>query len=254
MKLCFYICRLLNFSTMKRTLYILLIVFILAGAGVFLYFYKGGELFNKITGGKSIKEGVIEYDITYPKTDPNSMMVSGLPSKAFLRFKNDNMVNDMSGMMGLISITYISNQATKKVAQTLTLINKKYVSDISADELQKMNGSYLTGIEPGKNTQMIAGFKCKEAIVKLVNGEEVHVFYTKDIGIKNPNWSNPYSKLDGVLMDFTMERYGLAMHLKAKSVTVQKIADSSFDIPDDHKKISFAELEKILQELNPASN
>src|ERR1035437_8526050 len=181
------------------------------------------------------------------------MMISGLPSKAFLRFKDNNMVNDMSGMMGLISITYISNQTTKKVAQTLTLINKKYVSDISTEEMKKMN-SYLTGIEPGKNTQDIAGFKCKEAIVKLVNGEEVHVFYTNDIGIKNPNWSNPYSKLDGVLMDFTMERYGLAMHLKAKSVLAQKVDDTAFDIPDDHKKISFAELEKILQELNPASN
>lgn len=237
---------------MKRTLIIFLILIV--GAGAFFYFYKGGDLFKNIIGGKIVKEGVIEYDITYPKVDPNSMMVSGLPSKAFLRFKNDNMVNDMSGMMGLISITYISNQTTKKVAQTLTLINKKYVSDISPEEMQKMNASYLSGIESGKNTQVIAGLKCKEAIVKLVNGEEVHVFYTNEIGIKNPNWSNPYSKIDGVMMDFTMERYGLAMHLKAKSVISQKVDDAAFNIPDDHKKISFAELEKILQELNPGSN
>jgi hypothetical protein len=237
---------------MKRIIIILIILLI--GTGAFLYFYKGGNLFSKILGGKIVKEGVIEYDITYPKVDPNSMMVSGLPSKAFLRFKNNNMVNDMSGMMGLISITYISNQTTKKVAQTLTLINKKYVSDISTDEMKQMNDSYLTGITQGKNTEVIAGLKCKEAIVKLVNGEEVHVFYTNEIGIKNPNWSNPYSKIDGVMMDFTMERYGLAMHLKAKSVLAQKVDDAAFDIPDDHKKISFAELEKILQELNPGSN
>lgn len=248
-----YLPLLLN-MLMKRAIYILLILLILIGTGSFFYFYKEGALFKKMIGGKAMKEGVIEYDVTYPKVDPNSMMVSGLPSKAFLRFKNNNMVNDMSGMMGLISITYISNQTNKKVAQTLTLINKKYVSDISTEELNKMNDSFLVGIEPGKNTQEIAGFKCKEAIVKLQNGETAHVYYTNDIGIANPNWSNPYSKIDGVLMDFQLERYGLAMHLKAKSVLAQQVEDTAFDIPEDHKKIPFAELEKILQELNPSSN
>ncbi|MBI4931177.1 MAG: hypothetical protein HY841_10475 [Bacteroidetes bacterium] len=233
---------------------VLIVLILLAGAVAFLYFYKGGELFKKILGGKNVTEGVIEFDITYPKMDPNSMMVQGLPDKAYLRFKNNDMSNDMSGMMGLISITYISKQSTKSVSQTLTLINKKYVSDISAEEMNKMNSDYISKVENGKNTQVIAGFKCKEAIVSLKNGETINAFYTKDIGIANPNWSNPYCKIDGVLLDFQMERYGLAMHLKAKQVLAQKIDDSAFDISGDHKKIPFPELEKILIELNPAGN
>jgi hypothetical protein len=204
-------------------------------------------------GGKNISEGVIEYDITYPKLDPNNMMVAGLPSKAYLRFKDNNMANDMSGMMGLISITYIS-KTDKTVAQTLTLINKKYVSELSAEDLKKINGEYLEKIEPGKNTRDIAGFKCKEAIVKLTNGETIHVYYTDEINIANPNWSNPYNTIKGVLMDFQMERYGVAMHLTAKRVLSQKIEESTFTVSDDHKKIPFSELEKILQELNPISN
>ena len=238
---------------LKKTLLFLLVVLI--GTGAFLYFYKDGELFKKMLGGKNISEGVIEYDISYPKLDPNNMMVSGLPNKAYLRFKNNNTVNDMSGMMGLISITYISKQSDKSVAQTLTLINKKYVSDISADEMNKMNSDYISKVEQGKNTQTIAAFKCKEAIITLKNGETLHVFYTNDIGIANPNWSNPYSKIDGVLMDFEMERYGLTMHLKAKQVLAQKIDDNAFSVADaDYKKIPFPELEKILVELNPSGN
>ena len=240
---------------LKRAVYIFLILLLLlVGIGAFIYFYNDGQFFKKILGGKNVAEGVIEYDITYPKLDPNNMMVSGLPNKAFLRFKNNNTVNDMSGMMGLISITYISDETNKKVAQSLTLINKKYVSDISKEEMKKLNNSYLTSVEAGKNTTTIAGFKCKEAIVKLQNGETINVYYTNDIGIFDPNWSNPYYQISGVLMDFQMERYGLAMHLKAKTVLAQKIDDSAFDISDDHKKIPFPELEKILMELNPASN
>ena len=233
----------------KRILIIAIIL--LGGTAAFLYFYKDGELFKKMLGGKSLSEGIIEYDITYPKLDPNNMMVAGMPDKAYLRFKNNNTSNDMSGMMGLISITYIANQTSKSVQQTLTLINKKYVSDISPDDMKKLNESYLTKIENGKNTLVIAGYKCKEVIVTLKNGETAHAYFTTDIGISNPNWSNPYSKIDGVLMDFEMERYGVTMHLKAKQVLAQKVDDNSFAISDDHKKIPFNELEKILIELTP---
>ncbi len=238
---------------MKR---IVIIVFVVVVAGIGGYFLINGG-FNKMLGGKDISEGVIEYDITYPKLDPKSMMVSGMPNQAFLRFKNNNMSNDMSGMMGLISITFISNHSTKSVEQRLTLINKKYSSTINKEDLSRLNDSYVSSFEKGSTVQQIAGFQCKEAKVKLLDGEEIKVFYTNDIGIENPNWSNPYNKIDGVLMDFQMERYGVVMHLRAKSVVAQKIEDEAFHLPADsseYKRIDFIELEKILEELNPGSN
>jgi hypothetical protein len=236
---------------MKRLVFVSLILLVVIGA--FLYVWKYTSLFDKL-GGKNITEGVIEYDITYPKLDPNSMMASGMPNKAYLHFKNNNTSNDMSGMMGLISITYISNCKNKAVEQRLTLINKKYASPINAEDLKRLNDSYVTSVEEAKSGIQIAGFNCKEAVVKLIDGTQSKVYYTNDIGIENPNWSNPYSKIDGVLMDFQMERYGVAMHLKAKSVLAQKVDDSVFVIPADsteYKITPFSELEKILQELNP---
>jgi hypothetical protein len=235
----------------KRVLLVFIVLVVIAG--VFFYLYKCTSVFDKL-GGKNISEGVIEYDITYPKLDPNSMMVSGMPNKAYLRFKDNNMSNDMSGMMGLISITYVSNAKTKAVEQRLTLINKKYASEIKPDDLKRLNDSYVVSVEDGKTTKQIAGFNCKEALVKVTGGEEVKIYYTNEIGIDNPNWSNPYTKIGGVLMDFQMERYGVAMHLKAKSVLAQKVDDSVFSIPADsaeYKMTPFSELEKILQELNP---
>ena len=241
---------------MRKRLFLIFII-LLAVAGIFFYLYMNGNLFKKMMGGKDITEGVIEYDITYPKLDPKSMMVSGMPDKAYLRFKNNNTSNDMSGMMGLITITYISNQQKKAVEQRLTLINKKYASAISPDDLKRLNDSYVNSVEKGTGAPEIAGYACKEAVVKLITGEQTKVYYTNDIGIANPNWSNPYSKIDGVLMDFQMERYGVAMHLKAKSVLAQKVDDSVFAIPADtteYKKIVFSDLEKILKDLNPGTD
>ena len=240
---------------MRKKLIVISII-LLAGIGIFLYLYKCTSAF-KIFGEKGITEGVIEYDITYPKLDPKSMMVSGLPNKAFLRFKDNNTSNDMSGMMGLINITYIADAKNKAVEQRLTLIGKKYASGISAGALKILNDSYVVSVEPQNKQLKIAGFKCKEAVVKLIDGEEVKVYYTNEIGIENPNWSNPYSKIDGVLMDFQMERYGIAMHLRAKSVLAQKTEEEAFRIPADstsYKVIAFPELEKLLEGLSPSSD
>ena len=54
-------------------------------------------------------------------------------------------------------------------------------------------------------------------------------------------------------MDFQMERYGVAMHLRAKSVLAQKVNDAVFTLPADsteYKMIPFPELEKILETLS----
>ncbi len=228
---------------------ILISILLLSGVGVFFCLPGCGVL-----GGKGITEGVIEYDITYPKLEPGSVVVSGMPNKAYLRFKDNNMSNDMSAMMGLISVTYISNHVNRAVEQRLTLFGKKYASSIPADYLEKMNGSYIGSVEKGKAMAEIAGYKCKEAIVKLANGEEIKVFYTNEIGIDDPNWSNPYAKIDGVLMDFQMERYGVVMHLKATSVLSQKVEEEAFVPADstDYKMIPIDELGKILEGLNPS--
>ena len=224
---------------------IFILFLLLAGAGIFLYLYRDGELFKAMFGGKNIREGVIEYEVAYPKLDPHSMVAAVLPNKAYLRFKNNNMITEMSGMM--FSISYISNQSNKSVEQTFSLLNQKSVSDISSADMKRLNGSFLSSIEEGTQVKQIAGFKCKEAIVTLQTGEVIHVYYTQDIGIDNPNWSNPYSKIDGVLMDFQLESYGLSMHLSAKTVLPKKIEDSSFEVSSDYHKTPLGELEKILR-------
>lgn len=238
---------------MSKRLGIALVFVIGLAFVVFLYFRNGSSLKN-ILGDKRITEGVIEYEVSYPKFDPSNMLISGMPDKAYLRFKNNDMSNDMSGMMGLINISFISNHSNKSVIQALTLLNKKYVSDVNNGALEKMNGSYIESIQPGTHTKNIAGFKCKEAIVKLKAGQTIHIFYTKDIGIKDPNWSNPYHGIDGVLMDFQVEKYGIIMAIKAKTVRAEDINDSVFQVDtNDHKKIPLSELEKMLDELNPSS-
>ena len=80
----------------------------------------------------------------------------------------------------------------------------------------------------------------------------MYVFFTNDISIKDPNWSNPYKAISGVLMEFQIQRYGILMELTAKTVSEESVDEDIFKTSfTEYKKIPPDELDNMLQELNP---
>mgnify|MGYP001608468356 CR=1 FL=1 len=101
-----------------------------------------------------------------------------------------------------------------------------------------------------KETEEIAGFKCHKAILKFKDGSTPQeVWYTKEINFTNPNWSNAYYKVDGVLMDYTLKKFGLELHFVASNVTESSIDDNTFKVIPEYKKISPLALEAMFKEL-----
>ena len=47
---------------------------------------------------------------------------------------------------------------------------------------------------------------------------EIEVFYTNDINMNQPNWCTQYKDIDGVLMAYEIEEFGIRMRLEAQSV------------------------------------
>lgn len=199
-------------------------------------------------------EGVIEYEVTYPDIKEKNMMVAGLPDKATYKFKDNNSVIVLSGMMGLLQMCYIANGESKEIKQTLNLIDKKYVSTISQDQLNSINSEYVKSITEAEGTKEIIGYKCKKAKAVLTDGTEIEVYYTTDLGNDDINWGNPYRGLKGTLMEFQLKKYGITMRLSATKVVQEKVEDAVFTVPSDFKKIHIKEQDKILEELNPVND
>ena len=204
--------------------------------------------------GNKVVEGRIEYDVTYPGLDPNNMMAAGLPDKATYKFQNLSTITEFSGMMGLIHISYISNGEKKTAKQTLNLIDKKYVSNLSLKQVNDVNKEFVKDIKLIDGNKEIAGYKCKKANVTLNDGTTIEAWYTTEIGMDSINWCNPYTIIKGVMMEFQMVKYGVTMKLVAKSVTKEAIADKDFEVPADFKVIDIGEQNKILEDLNPVSS
>lgn len=197
----------------------------------------------------SIAEGIIEYKAT--PVDPKSNMAAIAPSKMTVKFKNDYSNAEMVAGFGMASMSFVSDPKKSEFTSMVNLIGQKYYSLMPMEDVMK-NNHFLPEYEvkETKETKEIAGYKCKKAILQFKDTTKpIEVWYTKEIRFKNPNWSNVYYKIDGVLMEYTLKKFGLELHFVASSVNAAKIDDTIFKLQPDYKKISNEALEAMFKEL-----
>lgn len=194
---------------------------------------------------KFISEGEIVYDAAV--VDQANPMAGMAPTKMTVKFKDNKSSAEMSAGMGLFSTTFISDPASKSMTQLVKLLNKKFSLVQDAEAVKKEVDAYPVEITPSKETKTIAGYKCKKAHVKVLDGNasEFDIYYTKGLNIKNPNFANPYSSVDGVLMEYQMKKFGLEMKFTATSVKNVDVDDDVFELPPDYKPITEKEMNDL---------
>ena len=200
-----------------------------------------------------ISEGTIEYAVSYPATNKDNFMTSLLPATIKYNFKNNEASVDLEISMGIVTTSLIANLNKKQVIQTLSVMGKKFAVVLDTVGVQK-----LLEREPKskiiflKETKKIAGYNCLKARIDYESDTipDFDVFYTKDINIREPNWSSPFSEIKGVLMEFRIQKYGVSMILTAKNVVKKNIDDAHFELAPDYKVISIEEMDKMFNDMN----
>lgn len=213
-----------------------------------VYLFVAVSLLQACSGifKKDIKEGIIEYKAE--AVDAKDISSLTVPDKMVVKFKNDYSAAELEAGMGFAKMKFISDPNKNQFLSQISFIDKKQ-SLMNMDEIKKTN-YYLPDydVEYGNKTKQIAGYTCKNATIKFKDGSPSYdVWFTKDIGIKNPNWSNAYYKIDGVLMDYRLKKYGLGLHFTATSVSEATIDQSYFTITPDYDMVRNSELEKMFE-------
>lgn len=202
---------------------------------------------------KYISEGIIEYQVTYPKSNDAGFMAGLMPETMYFKFKKDKIALDLSGGMGMFKTSFVSDFENHTLLQLVKMMNKKYAILFHSTEIDAMNNEIpKMNIEFVDAKKVIAGYECKKAVITFPDDKNVSfdVFYTNDINLKTPNWSTQYKEIDGVLMEYQMTRYNIEMKFTAKYVVKQSIEDSDFEIPEDYKIISRKEMDNLFSNFN----
>ena len=196
-------------------------------------------------------KGKIEYQITYLNKDFGDLSPAFLPQKMVLYFNKDYSVNIIEGFMGFFSLNNITYFNSSKCTTYLKVLDKNYVFKGKRNEqmccFEDMNNME---INQTNDTAVIAGIRCKKAIIKLPETNETFdIYYTDEIGLHDPNATNPYGNIDGVLMDFHLQLSFLKMHFKAINFSNQKTGEKDFSIPKDSREIDRDAMSYVLQRL-----
>lgn len=200
---------------------------------------------------KGITEGKIVYTLSYPQFKEDNIFTSIFPSEMIFKFKDNNTKNELKTSMAVFSTSLIAQSKEKKVVHLVKIANKYSGLEMDSAQIMEEYGKKPEGmvITPTDSTKEIAGYNCNHALVTFTNDPDksFSVFYTNEIGIEDPNWCTPFHEVKGVLMEATVNKFNIDMHMVAKEVVEEDYEDEEFQVTKEYQPITVEEMEDIFQ-------
>ena len=199
---------------------------------------------------KQPKGGEIIYEISYPCLEKNEVsLLFLLPKKMIMTFSNDQFKNEFifptkNSSLGLI------NNSNKKNAKLLFGLgnNKKYtiVDSNNVDFLLKDLPNYDITKSISQDVFFLEK-PCNKIKIKSLKNDSIYEIITlKNLKIKNVNWCTPFNMINDVIMEYSVEQYGMEMHFKAISIKNVRLEEDFLKL---EKKYTFSDMEEYLKEI-----
>jgi len=201
-------------------------------------------------GGKKIKQGKIEYKITYLDNVREKPLIALLPHHMATVFKDNSTYSVVKGF--LFKLIYITNHDKGQNITLFQVMDKKYMylADTSETPFGYEVDKKVKIIHTTKKKK-IAGYECEHALAIFPERKDtLEIYYTTELGIKDPNCNNPYKQIKGVLMEFTVKMLDINMKFVAETVKKKKVDPKLFIPPEGFTPISKKEMEDIVDAYN----
>ena len=166
---------------------------------------------------KQLSGGEIIYEISYPCLERMKNLYYFYCQKMIMTFSNDQFKNEFifptkNSSLGLI------NNSNKKNAKLLFGLgnNKKYtvVDSNNVDFLLEDLPKYQITNSISQDVFFLDK-PCKKIKIKSLKNDSIYEIITlKNLKIKNINWCTPFNMINDVIMEYSVEQYGMEMHFK----------------------------------------
>lgn len=220
-------------------------------------FYKGVvvllTVFTLVScGDQKVHEGTIEFEVTYPYFNAQGFMAGMLPDKMVMRFKGNKYKTEVKKGKAFSSGFIVDCDA-----KTLTTLfqfgqRRKYSTMDEATTKKYVDEKFPKPTYMHTNEgDSIVGFLCRRsvAIFEEMGQPDATLHYTDGIGIENPNWCLPYHEINGVMLVYEVQQYGLRMRFTATKFDPAPVDDKVFEIPSNYKAVPVDELQKEIEEM-----
>jgi len=179
-------------------------------------------------------------------------MMDLYPKEMILHFKGEMMHSQIASSYDIMKTDFIIDCENKTFIQLLKNMSKRYGMQLNEQETKTWYKQYPQyKLEQTQETLTIAGYVCNKTIAHSPNDSlpPIDIYHTKGLGIETSNWWNPFSEIDGFLMGYDVEQYGLSMRLRAKEVRFEPVGDEEFAVSDKFPMIEPSAMQKHLYEV-----
>ncbi len=185
---------------------------------------------HSVVAQKIVTEGTIKYNVEMSGiSDPQAQaMMQNMKMSIFV--KNEKFATEMD--MGMMKTKTIKTTDNKFVTLMDMMGQKiKYTMDEKQFEDKKLkDDSYEVTITADK--KIIAGYNCKKAIIKTKDGKSFFAYFTNELSMGGKSdYNGPYNKIDGLMMEYSMEKNGATMTMSCTEINLNSISDDVFAIP-----------------------
>ena len=184
-----------------------------------------------------IKEGKIQYRISYPSLDLPAAQKAMLPTESVCYFSNNNCRSESDGIMGMKMVTIFAKGETTML---MDLMGKKIAMNPRDNQSVKTKTPTITYSDETKN---IAGFVCKKATMVIDENTKMIVWCAEGI-TGGGSWGGNFDNLKGAPLEYTADLNGMSMTMIASKVSEEKVGKKMFDIPSDYKFMTLEDLQK----------
>ena len=197
-----------------------------------------------------VTEGKIIYAIDYPDCKDNFFLYSILPKEMEVNFKGGKMQSVIKKANLINELLVDCND--KSFAAYFKYGDEAFNVTLLETDVKSMLGDqqkYTIKMTSIKDT--MAGFNVKKAIATSVSdpSDKIDLWYTDEIQVKNSNWYNPFKEIDGFLLAYSIDRYGIRMEFKAKGYEEIEITDEQLAPRKDGVSIPYGDYNKKLDGL-----
>ena len=199
-------------------------------------------------------EGIIKYKISFPEVSDESITATLLPDQMTYAFTPSSFASNFETAGGVFRNKIVANRETRTVDHQLKVFRKKIQTKMQETDVMQMIAEYpKAAVIKTTQTDTIAGYHCNKALVVFedVGMKEIEVFYTNQIKMDSPNWCTQYHEIDGVLMAYDIEEFGIRMRLEAEEVKTPlqnpEMLQADSEYSEITKEMMDIELEQLVQ-------
>lgn len=208
---------------------------------------------NRKQHQKEDKGILFEYDLKYLVAPAENPIINLLPEKMYLYYKDHHFLYYTEGWMGLFSISQIINIDDSTRIVMAKFLDKKYAYQhkIYDDALKyEIFEDFFLSEEERDTTFLYYGGKCYNISAAGIE-ENSELIYTNDFDMPNPNLFLPYHFIEGLLLKFPMNTFGIPTQVELISYTDTLLNDSVFIRPNEYILLDRREFEEIFDQYTP---